>query len=265
MRCPHSFNKAQKLLILSLSPVIVLNWSSKMDNIELIAHKRDLMGKKVRFLRRKGVTPVNLYGHGIESSALQIETPALKKALAQAGKTSLVHLKIGSAKHPHMTIIRSIQRDPVKGELLHVDFYQVKMDQKLKIAVPLVLTGKAPAVKEFGGILVQEMSSIEVECLPANMPHSIEADLSGLVQLDQALHVKDLRVGEGVTIIADPGKVVAKIARLRIEVVEEVAAPAAEAEVEVAEKGEEEEATAEGKTPAESEKKQAGSGKKPAA
>jgi large subunit ribosomal protein L25 len=120
-------------------------------------------------------------------------------------------------------------------------------------------------VKEFGGILVQEMSSIEVECLPANMPHSIEADLSGLVQLDQALHVKDLRVGEGVTIIADPGKVVAKIARLRIEVVEEVAAPAAEAEVEVAEKGEEEEATAEGKTPAESEKKQAGSGKKPAA
>ena len=265
MPCSCFFNKAQKLLILSLSPVIVLNWSSKMDNIELTAHKRDLLGKKVRFLRRKGVTPVNLYGHGIESSALQIETPALKKALAQAGKTSLVHLKIGSTKRPHMTIVRGIQRDPVKGELLHVDFYQVRMDQKLKIEVPLVLTGKAPAVKEFGGILVQEMSSIEVECLPANMPHSIEADLSGLVELDQALHVKDLHVGEGVAITADPGKVVAKIARLRIEVVEEVAAPAAEAEVEVAEKGEEEEAKAEEKAPAESEKKQATSEKKQAA
>jgi len=237
-----------------------------MDNIELTAHKRDLLGKKVRFLRRKGITPVSLYGHGVESTSLQIETPALRKALAHAGKTSLISLKVGSSKRPHMAIVREIQRDPVKGELLHVNFYQVRMDEKLKIEVPLVLTGKAPAVKEFGGILVQEMSSIEVECLPANMPHSIEADISGLVQLDQALHVKDLRVGEGVTIIADPGKVVAKIARLRIEVVEEVAAPAAEAEVEVAE-GEEgaEEAKAVGKAPAESEKKQAGSDKKPAA
>ena len=237
-----------------------------MDDIELTAHKRDLLGKKVRFLRRSGVTPVNLYGHGVESISLQIETPALKKALAQAGKTSLVHLKVGSAKRPHMAIVREIQRDPVKGELLHVNFYQVRMDQKLKIEVPLVLTGKAPAVKEFGGILVQELSTIEVECLPANMPHSIEADIAGLVELDQALHVKDLRVGDGVAIVTDPGKVVAKIARLRIEVVEEVAAPAAEAEaeVEVAEEGAEE-AKAEEKAPAEAEKKPAASGKKQAA
>ena len=233
-----------------------------MDKIELVAHKRDLLGKKVRFLRREGITPVNLYGHGLESTSLQIETPALKKALAQAGRTSLVHLKVGSVKRAHIAIVRGIQRDPVKGELLHVDFYQVRMDEKLKIEVPLVLMGKAPAVKDQGGILVQEMSSIEVECLPANMPHSIEADISGLVQLDQAVHVKDLHVGEGVTILADPGKVVAKIARLRVEVVEAVAAPAAEAEVEVAEKGEEEEAEAEEKAPAESERKPAASGKK---
>ena len=233
-----------------------------MDKIELVAHKRDVLGKKVRFLRREGITPVNLYGHGLESTSLQIETPALKKALAQAGRTSLVHLKVGSAKRPHIAIVRGIQRDPVKGELLHVDFYQVRMDEKLKIGVPLVLMGKAPAVKDQGGILVQEMSSIEVECLPANMPHSIEADISGLVQLDQAVHVKDLHVGEGVTILADPGKVVAKIARLRVEVVEAVAAPAAEAEAEVAEEGEEEEAKAEEKAPAESEKKPTASGKK---
>jgi len=233
-----------------------------MDKIELAAHKRDLLGKKVRFLRREGITPVNLYGHGLESTSLQIETPALKKALAQAGRTSLVHLKVGSAKRPHVAIVRGIQRDPVKGELLHVDFYQVRMDEKLKIAVPLVLMGKAPAVKDLGGILVQEMGSIEVECLPANMPHSIEADISGLVQLDQAVHVKDLHVGDGVTILADPGKVVAKIARLRVEVVEAVAAPAAEAEAEVEEKGEEEEAEAEEKAPAESERKPAASGKK---
>jgi large subunit ribosomal protein L25 len=229
-----------------------------MDKIELVAHKRDLLGKKVRFLRREGITPVNLYGHGLESTSLQIETPALKKALAQAGRTSLVHLKVGSAKRPHIAIVRGIQRDPVKGELLHVDFYQVRMDEKLKIAVPLVLMGKAPAVKDLGGILVQEMGSIEVECLPANMPHSIEADISGLVQLDQAVHVKDLHVGDGVTILADPGKVVAKIARLRVEVVEAVAAPAAEAEAEVeVEEEAAEEAKAAEKAPAEAEKKPA--------
>lgn len=247
-----------------------------MDRIELAAQKRELLGKKVRFLRRKGITPVNFYGHGAESVSLQIETPALKKALAQAGMTSLVYLTVDSGKHPHMAIVRGIQRDPVKGDLLHVDFYQVRMDQKLKIEVPLVLVGKAPAVKEFGGILVQELSSIEVECLPTNMCHSIEADVSALVNLDQATHVKDLKVGEGITIVTNPEKVVAKIARLRVEV-EAVAAPTAEAEAE-AEAGEEgaEEAKAEGKPKAEgkapaeaekkpAEKKPAASGKKPAA
>jgi len=237
-----------------------------MDRIELVAHKRDLLGKKVRFLRRKGITPVNFYGHGVASTSLQIETPLLKKALAQAGMTSLVYLKVDSGKRQHMTIVRGIQRDPVKGELLHVDFYQVRMDKKLKIEVPLVLVGKAPAVKELGGILVQEMNAVEVECLPANMCHSIDADVSNLVNLDQAIHVKDLKVGDGITIVANPEKVVAKIARLRIEVeaVEAVAAPEAEAEAEVEEEGAEE-AKAEEKAPAEAEKKPAASGKKPAA
>ncbi len=235
-----------------------------MEKIELTAHKRDLRGKKVRFLRRQGITPVNLYGQGIESNALQIETPALKKALAQAGRTSLISLKVGSTKHPNMAIVRDIQRDPVKGELVHVDFYQVRMDQKIKLEVPLVLTGKAPAVKEQGGILVHELSTLEVECLPANMPHSIELDISGLVQLDQALHVKELRIPEGVTVLTEPEKVVAKIARARIEVVEAVAA--VEAEAEAAVEGEEKEEAEKAPEEAEkSEKKKPGAEKKSAA
>lgn len=242
-----------------------------MERIELTANKRGITGKKVRFLRRQGITPANLYGHGIQSTALQIETPYLKKALAQAGKTSLISLKVGSAKRPYMAIVRDIQRHPVKGELLHVDFYQVRMDEKLRLEVPVGLVGKAPAVKEQGGILVHELSSIEVECLPANMPHGIELDISGLVQLDQALHVKDIPVPEGVTVLTEPDKVVAKIARARIEVVE-VAAPAEEAEAvaeeeaegkEEAEKAEKAEKAPE-KAPAHAEKKQASSEKKQA-
>ncbi|MBM3157889.1 MAG: 50S ribosomal protein L25 [Chloroflexi bacterium] len=256
------------MLILPVSPVIVFIQLSKMEKIELTAHKRDLRGKKVRFLRRQGITPVNLYGQGIESNALQIDTPALKKALAQAGRTSLISLKIGSAKRHNMAIVRDIQRDPVKGELVHVDFYQVRMDQKIKLSVPLVLTGKAPAVKEQGGILVHELSSLEVECLPANMPHSIELDISGLVQLDQALHVKDLRIPEGVTVLTEREKVVAKIARARIEVVEAVAAAPTEAEAEVAAEGEEKKEEAEkapGKATEESEKRKPAAEKKPGA
>lgn len=236
-----------------------------MEKIELTAHKRDLRGKKVRFLRRQGITPVNLYGQGIESNALQIETPALKKALAQAGRTSLISLKIGSTKRQNMAIVRAIQRDPVKGELVHVDFYQVRMDQKLKVEVPVVLVGKAPAVKEQGGILVHEMSSLEVECLPDNMPHSIELDISGLVQLDQALHVKDLHIPEGVTVLTEAEKVVAKIARARIEVVEAVAPTEAEAEVAAeGEEGKEGAEKATEKAPEEAEKKP-GAEKKPSA
>ena len=236
-----------------------------MEKIELTAHKREVRGKKVRFLRRQGITPVNLYGHGIESTALQIETPPLKKALAQAGRTSLISLKIGSTKRQNMAIVRDIQRDPVKGDLVHVDFYQVRMDEKIKLEVPLVLVGKAPAVKEQGGILVHELSSLEVECLPANMPHSIELDISGLVQLDQALHVKDLQIPEGVTVLTEAEKVVAKIARARIEVVEAVAPVEAEAEVAAeGEEGEEAEKAPE-KAPEEPEKKKPGAEKKPAA
>src|SRR4030042_5896348 len=139
------------------------------------------------------------------------------------------------------------------------------MDQKIKLEVPLVLMGKAPAVKELGGILVHELSSLDVERLPANMPHSIELDISGLVQLDQALHVKDLRIPDGVTVLTEAEKVVAKIARARIEVVEVVAPVEAEAEVAAeGEEGEEAEKAA-GKAPEETGKKKPGADKKPAA
>ena len=217
-----------------------------MDQVELLAASRDILGKKVRFLRRQGITPTNLYGHNIKSTALQIETSLLKRALAQAGKSSLIALKVDGAKRPKMVIIRNIQRDPRSSELLHVDLYQVKMAEKLRLEVPLLFVGEAPAIKEQGGILVQSLNSLEVECLPSDMPHNIEVDLSGLAEIDQALQVKDLPVDDNVTILTDPEKMVVQIARSRVEVVEEV--PVAKAEVE---EGEEEVAKAPEEAPAE--------------
>ena len=205
-----------------------------MDQIELSATTRNVLGKKVRFLRREGITPANLYGHNLKSSALQIDTVDIKHTLSKAGKSSLVALKVDDAKKPKMVVVREIQREPLTGDLLHVDLYQVKMAEKIKLEVPLLFTGEAPAVKDRGGILVQNLTSIEVECLPANMPHNIEVDLSVLEEIDQAVHVSDLSVPEAVTILTDPEQAIVQIARSKVEVeiAEEVAAAEEEAEAE---------------------------------
>jgi len=207
-----------------------------MDKIELSATSRDVLGKKVRFLRRQGLTPANLYGHKIKSVALQIDTVELKHTLARAGKSSLIALKLDSTKRPKMVIVRDIQREPVSGDLLHVDLYQVKMEEKVKLSVPLVLVGDAPAIRDRGGILVQNMSAIEVECLPANMPQRIEVDLTVLEEIDQAVHVKDLSIDESVSILSDREQAIVQIARskVEVEVAEEIAAAEAAAEAEVA-------------------------------
>ena len=208
-----------------------------MEQIELSAATRDILGKKVRFLRRQGLTPANLYGRNVKSTALQVDTTQLKHTLAKAGKSSLVALKVDSAKRPKMVIIRDIQREPLTGGLLHVDLYQVKMEERIKIEVSLLFVGEAPAIRDRGGILVQNMTSVEVECLPANMPHNIEVDLSVLTELDQAVHVKDLSVDEGVTILTDPEQSIIQIARSKVEV--EIAAELMAAEAEAEEEMEE--------------------------
>ena len=211
-----------------------------MEQIELSAATRDILGKKVRFLRRQGLTPANLYGRNVKSTSLQVDTTQLKHTLAKAGKSSLVALKVDSAKRPKMVIIRDIQREPLTGGLLHVDLYQVKMEERIKIEVSLLFVGEAPAIRDRGGILVQNMNSVEVECLPANMPHNIEVDLSVLKELDQAVHVKDLSVDEGVTILTDPEQSIVQIARSKVEVeiAAELMAAEAEAEEEMAEAAE---------------------------
>lgn len=203
-----------------------------MERIELSAKPREVLGKKVRFLRRQGITPANLYGNNVKSTALQIDTVELKNAIAKAGKSSLVSLKIDGARRPRMIIFRDIQRNPLTGAFLHVDLYQVKMEEKIRLEVPLAFVNEAPAIKNQGGILVQNMNSVEVECLPANMPHRIEVDLSVLQEIDQAVHVKDISVEDGVTILTDPEQSIVQIARSRVEV--EIAEEAAAAEEEEA-------------------------------
>ncbi len=193
-----------------------------MYQIELEASKREILGKKVRFLRRKGITPVNLFGHGIESRALQCDTGKLKQVLTEAGETVLINLKVGREKTAIPVIIRDVQVNSLKDVLLHVDFYQVKMGEEIKVEVPISLIGKAPALEVMRNTLLQEMDTLTVECLPSRIPASIELDISSLTKSEQVLRVKNIELEEGVTVINDPEQVVAKISSQQVqEIVEE--------------------------------------------
>lgn len=223
-----------------------------MNREELKVSHRDILGKKVRFLRREGLTPVNLYGPNIESTPLQAETPLLKRLIARAGRNALITLKVDGAKKPRVVMVRDIQRDPLNDELLHVGFFQVEMTHRVKAEVPLLFLGEAPAAKTSRAMLIQNLTSLQVEALPADLPHDIEVDLSVLEELDQSIHVRDIVVDEAVEVLTDPDQVVARVMESKVEKlveeIEEEAVAVEEAEVEAEEAPSEE---AEGKAESE--------------
>lgn len=192
-----------------------------MERLELEASKREITGGKVRFLRREGVTPANLYGRGIDSTPLQVDTKNLKQVLAQAGKTDLISLKIADLKTPKKILVREVQTNPLTDELLHVDFYQVRMTEKIKADVPLVFIGEAPALKNKNTSLLRLIDSLTIEALPDALLHSLEVDLSSLEQTDQAIHVKDIHISDEVTLLSDPEQMVVKVVETRREAVAE--------------------------------------------
>jgi len=216
-----------------------------MKRLELEVSKREITGKKVRFLRRDGMTPGNIYGHGIDSTPVKVDAKSLKHLLALAGKTDLISLKIDDEKAPVMVLVRDVQKNPITDELFHVDFYQVKMTEKIKVDVPLVFIGEAPVLDKIkNASLLHLVDALHIEALPDHLPHSFDVDLSSLVELDSTIHVKDIHLGDGITLHSDPEQMVVKVVEAKKEVevapvvaevteeVEEVAAEETEAEAE---------------------------------
>jgi len=182
-----------------------------MDQIALKGTQRATMGKKVRFLRRQGITPVHIFGHGIEPLAVQCDTASIRQVLAQAGKTRLISFSLANEKKPRIVVAREVQSNHLTSTLLHVDFYQVNMEEKVKVEVPIVLVGEAPALKSKENMLMEEINTLTVECLPAKIPNRIEVDISQLSEVDQMIRVADIKLDSDVIIIGDPGRVVAGI------------------------------------------------------
>ena len=191
------------------------------DRIELKAQPRSKLGKQVRVLRREGIVPANLYGHA-ESTALQLPEKEMEYALARAGRTQLLQLAL-DGDTPTTVLIKDFQRHPTRKSLLHVDFYRVAMTERLRIDVPIRFVGEAPAVKQFDASVFQALSTVSAESLPGDLPEAIEVDLSVLEDLEAAIHVRDLLVPSGVTILTDPEELVVKLIPPTVE--EEVEAP----------------------------------------
>lgn len=188
---------------------------------ELKVKSRDTLGKKVRFLRRQGLTPANLYGPKTESIPLQVETSLLERLIATVGRNALITLKVDGAKEPRLAMIRDIQRDPLTDALLHVGFFQIEVTHKVRAEIPLIFLGEAPAAKSPRAMVIQNLTSLQVEGLPTDLPRRIEVDLSLLEEMNQAIHVREIPMDDRLEVLTDPDQVVVHVIETRAPVEEE--------------------------------------------
>lgn len=194
--------------------------------------------------RRENYIPVVLYGPYVDNPPkLKIKKGDFEKIYNRAGESSLINLKIDN-EEPSKILIKDIQKHPTKEDIIHADFYQVKMDEKIYTEIPLKFVGEARTVKEEGGYLTKNLDSVEVECLPGDLVHEIEVDVSVLQTFDDDIKVGDLQAPKGVEITTDPEEVLATTTPPREEEEEEEEAEAP-AEGEAAEEGKEEEGSQE--------------------
>lgn len=171
--------------------------------------KRDTFGRGVKALRKEGLLPAEVYGRGLENIHISVPVKDFKKIFKEAGETTIVNLVLDSQKYP--VLVQDIKYHPVKDDIEQIDFYRVKMDEKLKVGVPLEFIGVSLGVKEKGGILVKALQQIEVEALPADLPRTLKVDISSLDDIGKSIYVKDLDAGKNVKLLVSLDTVVATI------------------------------------------------------
>ncbi|MGQ9910590.1 MAG: 50S ribosomal protein L25 [Candidatus Flexifilum sp.] len=210
------------------------------ETYTLDAQKRTLIGKQVGQLRRAGIIPAVVYGARTAPIHVQIDAKQLKATLLKAGGTHLITMNIEGRSQ--QVIARDVQRDVIRGDILHVDFLAVDASTKVRTEVPIAFVGEAPAVQMGMGILLQGLSTLEIEALPADLVERIEVDLSPLKSLNDSIHVRDLKLGDKLTVVTDPDAMIVRVT-VTSAAVSEAAAELEErsAEPEVIEKGKKQE------------------------
>lgn len=202
-----------------------------MPNVKLDVTPRTALGKKTKALRRSGQTPGNIFGHRVESKAVQAETVALTHVLRGISQNAIIDLSVEGEGAPRTVVVRSVERNPLNGSLVHIDFFQVSMTEKMRASVPVVMVGTSDAVSTYGGVLLQMIDSVDIEALPGDIPAEYKVDVSRITELEQSLHIRDLDIDTSkVTLQSDPDVVVARVAAPRLATAE--GAPEAEAPAE---------------------------------
>lgn len=187
-----------------------------MNNVTLKAEIRKITGHKVKELRAKKLVPCVVYGHGVNTQNLAVPVPELDMAVAKAGSSTIVELTVAGKKRD--VVIHDLQHDPVSGEILHCDFYQVKKGEKIKAEVNLRYSGVSAAVKDFGGILVKSVDKLEIEALPKDLPHEVVVDISLMKKINDSITLEQLDVPSGVKVLSlEKNQVIASVTPPRTE------------------------------------------------
>ena len=200
---------------------------------------------KLSIVRSNGMIPAVVYGAQVENTLISVLSTSFIKMLKIAGETSTIVLEIaGTSDKEKITkvdvLIHEVQVDPVKGQPIHIDFLAVDMNKPVEVTIPLEFTGLAKAEKDGLGTLVKVLHEVDIEALPKDLPHNILVDVTGIATLDDVIHVKDIKLPKGVTLVTDGDDVVALVAAVKEEV--EVA-PVDLSAIEVEKKGKKEEET----------------------
>lgn len=221
------------------------------EDIFLTAAPRSVIGKQVNALRRAGQIPAVLYGTHLDKPlVLQVDEKTLKTVVFKAGHNRLIKMTVDSGE-PRLVLTREVQRNSITGRIVHVDFQEVSMTEKITTEVPLTLVGTSPAVTRGEGLLIHGISTVEIRALPSDLVESIQVDVTILNSLNQSIMVGDLTVPDKVEMLTSRDEMVAKVVPVKEEVITEGAPTAPAAEVEVIGKGKkEEEVPEEGAVPA---------------
>lgn len=214
----------------------------------LQANTRKIIGSAVKKLKRESIIPAVVYGRGFPSENIEVEGTNFKKIFEQAGASTIVDLLV-DGKSTFKVLIHEIQYDPISDEVVHIDFYRIHEKEKVKVNVKIKFLGEAPVIKEKNGILVHNLSEVEIQALPKDLIHEVSVDLTQLKEFSDLIHVRDIKVPSTVEITQNPEEVVVSVSMPRKEE-EEVAPVLAEGEVAPTGEAGDQEKKEEGATPA---------------
>ena len=187
-----------------------------MTKINLKSKIREEVGKKLDSFRKQGMIPAVVYGHKTKPQSLWVNYLEFRKVFEKAGESTIIELEI-EGKEKINALIHDLQVDPLSDNFSHIDFFHIRMDEKIETEIPLEFFGESPAVKELGGILVKSLDEIRISCLPADLPSEIKVDISKIKTFNDHIKIKDLEISDKVKVLDEEETVVALVAPPRTE------------------------------------------------